>query len=167
VKPIVLYEPSPVLSTSVSKSANTLKARAQQSLDNITNGNNSLWSFNGLWNFTIGFMNGSQTGNATGIDSCRDAIVTEWINGSLNLRTLAGSGDWLNTFYELWSLLGASDNIMQKCYYSFEEPGWTYYNWTHSNDTTSSNITTNLLFNFGRVFDDVKQIVLYFVNTPY
>jgi len=100
-------------------------------------------------------MNGSKTGNASGIDSCRDVIVSEFINASLNLWNSTGDKDYLNTFYQLWALLGNSDNIMKECYYSFEEAGWTYYNWTHNNETTV-NMTTNLLFNFGKVFDDAR-----------
>jgi len=86
------------------KQSTSFSSNTTNSTNNIT-----LWSFDGLWNFTIGFINATNATNYNNIDECRDSIESQWIVNANLLANVTEEGDWLDAAYYLWDMTGATD----------------------------------------------------------
>jgi len=63
-------------------------------------------------------------------------------------------------------MIGSVDPIAHSCITGFEEVGTAYLDYKQKN-ISSMTKAINVLFGFGTIFTDFRQIALYFLDTPY
>jgi len=140
--------------------------KAADAINNFVFGNSSdLTTFDGLMNFTIGIMNGSGAADPTVMDTCRDSIVNYWLNDISVLLNQTMNFE-IGALYTLYEMGERSDTIAHDCYSGVVKAGEVYYGWGQRNGT-SETMATNFLFNFGKIFDNMRQVGLYFMDTAY
>ena len=85
-------------------------------------------------NFTIGVLNGSQAADPAVLDTCRDVIVTNWLNQIPILVNYTQNLD-INALYTLYDMMNMTDMIAHDCYSGIETAGAVYMSWGQMNNT--------------------------------
>ena len=128
----------------------------------------SLLTFNGFMNFTIGIINGTEMFDVNALVLCRETIDSSWFNESQNAWTAIVASQWFDALFNIEDVLYNTDTVAHSCYAGVEEMSLESYNMWMSNETsTGASLLINTAYNFGEIYDDLEALYFFFIETPY
>ncbi len=146
-------------------------------IDTFTPEAQSLLTFDGFMNFSIGILNGTQAFNISNFQVCRDVINDMWLDETVDAFYSFTNFSFFDGFYDIWDIMYSSDTVAHSCYAGMEELILQAYNETEtldSNGTLSGfNFTaeyqsiTNVAYNFGTIYDNLEALYFFIYQTPY
>ncbi len=128
----------------------------------------SLLTFDGFMNFTIGIINGTKMYDTDALVLCRETIDNSWLNESQNAWNDILVQDWFDAMFNIEDVLYNTDTVAHSCYAGIESMSLESYDMWMNNETASgTSLLINAAFNFGDIYDDLEALYFFFIETPY
>jgi hypothetical protein len=127
----------------------------------------SLLTFDGFMNFTIGIINGTTMYNVSELEDCRNVIDNSWVNESITAWNDLVDGEWFSMMYNIEDVLYNTNTVAHSCYAGVEEMTYATYNSVSNTTATTTSMLINAAYNFGEIYDDLEALYFFFIQTPY
>ena len=126
-------------------------------------------SAKGVFEFIRGFINGTKIISTPSLGTCENSFNKVYDNsvamgngfGKKNAKVV----DYLNTLDILYDIMYKSDSLLNDCYNGAFEAGNTASNYGKMSKDPQY-IAYNLVFNFGQMYNSIKDVALYFKGDP-
>ena len=126
----------------------------------------SLLSVQGIMNFSVGFLNGTQLYEMNKFEVCRNTVEDQWSEVSMEVASAFQNGQIYTGIQLIWKILNDTNVVAHSCYSGFKDIAVQYMN-SDSNSRSLNKTLVNLAYNFGDVYDDLEAFFFFLVKTPY
>lgn len=94
--------------------------------DKLTPAGQQLFTFKGLSDFGIGFVNATEVYDVQNIQKCNEIIENTWMTEAKQAKEEALEGRFFDAARSFLAMLSSSDEIAKGCYAGFYEVASTY-----------------------------------------
>ena len=116
-------------------------------------------TFDGMIEFLVGAINGTQTPDTKNLTTCQKKVITTWGNNAKLALNYTKSKNLWKAGWALLYMMYNIDSVTNSCLRSFEECGLGLYK--YGTLLTPDTIIHNVIFNFGDIYDAIRDVILF------